>query len=906
MRTPAYASVVLIALAAIGCSEKKSSAPASPAPATETTTTAASAGALAILTGEIAPADGADSSTVVGATIAAEGHPEISAVTDEAGKFTIENVLPGTVALYVSSNDGAALTDAGSIGPSAFGLKLPDIILKSGETNDLGLQTLKKTGGFSGKVVFFTNPNDLDLTGSELFVPGTGFIVKTDDQGAFSLNGLPPGKYSLRAQHQGFAVFDLKDVEVLEGQTTDLGSISLSISNGPEGSIAVTADKTPSIDGTPTKIVTDRTVSATLTYDGDAALMKVADEPSFTNVEWQTVQKTVTWTFTSDGAKSLYVMYSDLNGLESSPYKDEFFVDTEAPSISSFQILNDWVSVASPGKAFVDTVVADSGSGIAEIRFREADGSFNASNPFLAFSSHMNYDFIDTTDGTKLVYAQVRDYAGNVSNIVNDDIAIADYTSITDTTYTEPMTLQLRQSPFLVEGATTIFAAPVTFEADVELNVVDNLGVSFKDKILTQGTSAAHRATIRAKDGSATCNATVEFDNGLPGKSSKTDARFLRFYNIGSVEFNGGRFKEPSFESDCGKGNAYKNGSDLLILDTPHYTAWGTALILNGGVAATSVLGGGGSVMRLLIQNGPATKTTITGGTYTVDLNSQDLLADVRSGDATLKNLTFTGADTSVNLVKNSGDGTVTVDNVSIDGCGTAYMAEGGSGRVLVDGGTVTCGYLAFSTSSGTTPTVLVENVTANVDAGIYYPSGTATAGEVKFDHNRITVAQALAWLENSESTQTFVNNKIDCINASAPCDLLRVTQMNTSGNPDHSFTLTGNNINCEQRSNPPNPVGQGCRGFFFKRDSPSGTTGLDMTLSLNGNHWYGRAPISPFTTGGSNVLTDPNIVQDDGVTGDFSTDVRVYQSSFLATTPVNGLPTTVTTVGSPLTGAPQ
>src|SRR5690606_1141144 len=131
---------------------------------------------------------------------------------------------------------------------------------------------------------------------------------------------------------------DVADVVVLEGGTVDLGDLTLSLSNGPEGGIAVTADLSPTIDGATRKVMTSRTVTATLAYDGDAALMKISDEPSFLNKAWKPVASTAQWTFTSDGAKSLYVTYSDLNGLESSPYSVDFIVDTEAPTLAGITI----------------------------------------------------------------------------------------------------------------------------------------------------------------------------------------------------------------------------------------------------------------------------------------------------------------------------------------------------------------------------------------------------------------------------------------------------------------------------------------------------------------------------------------------------------------------------------------
>src|SRR5690606_18075077 len=135
-------------------------------------------------------------------------------------------------------------------------------------------------------------------------------------------------------------------VQVVAGQITDLDAVTLSLSTGPEGNIAIAADETKEIGGAQKKIHKSRTVTMNLNFDTDTALMKISDEPSFLNKQWITAEKTYTWTFTSDGPKSLYVMFSDLNGLESSPFADSVIIDTEAPILNAAIILNNWATTA--------------------------------------------------------------------------------------------------------------------------------------------------------------------------------------------------------------------------------------------------------------------------------------------------------------------------------------------------------------------------------------------------------------------------------------------------------------------------------------------------------------------------------------------------------------------------------
>ena len=148
------------------------------------------------LSGVITPKDGAPLESVANAKISVENRPEITGTTDESGNYEVSAVLPGTLTVYVESNDaGASLTSGSSA--SKYGLKLNDILVKAGETTDIGEQVFLETGSIKGLVDFHQNPNNLDLIGSEVFIPGTSWIAKTDASGSFSLKGIPVGEYSL-------------------------------------------------------------------------------------------------------------------------------------------------------------------------------------------------------------------------------------------------------------------------------------------------------------------------------------------------------------------------------------------------------------------------------------------------------------------------------------------------------------------------------------------------------------------------------------------------------------------------------------------------------------------------------------------------------------------------------------
>ncbi len=657
----------------------------------ESTTPPAVAGtllALGSIEGEILPKESANPATATGALVVAEGHPEISATTDGSGKFAINNVLPGTVSLFVSSNDGSGLhlADAALAGPSAFGLKIPDVLIKSGTPTELGQKVLKKTGGVKAKVVFYSNPNNLDLTGSDVFVPGTSFIAKTDKTGAFTLSGLPPGSYSLRAEHTGFAVLDRADVTIAEGETTDLGELALSLSNGPEGGITALADASAKIGGVDHKVSTSRTVAIKLNYDNDAALMKISDEPSFLNKEWKPVAKTAEWKFTSDGAKSLYVTYSDLNGLESSPYSDEFYVDTEAPVLSGITIMNDWVSSATLN-VYIDVAGSDTGTGIADVSFKNESGTFVPADAWLPFKTPIDWTLSAGANGPRTVYAQVRDYAGHVSNVVFDQINKDTVTRYAERVYGKKLVFSEAQSPFFFNSVDGDKIIVISDEVEIGSGVTFTLNggigdghtLSFRNKVTALGTAA--KPIVMQTDPAVGCYGEVSLANASDGISEENHLDHVTFTRLFAVHLNGGLVENGNFNFDgaCAvgsRGRVEKTGTEALVVRNNTYTNWFQAIRVMDGTNATTFENNSGTVVQLFVQDSPATGTVISGGTWGLAAVAVNVPVAINSGDSTISGLTFNGSNTW-SAIQVFGPGTTTIQNVILDNWSTGILVNG-------------------------------------------------------------------------------------------------------------------------------------------------------------------------------------------------------------------------------------
>ncbi len=76
--------------------------------------------------------------------------------------------------------------------------------------------------------------------------PATGLIrsIQSNEQGIFRLLSLPPGRYSLRVEMEGFKQITLSDVLLLSGETRDLGKLMLEVGVLSEA-VTVTAEVTP-------------------------------------------------------------------------------------------------------------------------------------------------------------------------------------------------------------------------------------------------------------------------------------------------------------------------------------------------------------------------------------------------------------------------------------------------------------------------------------------------------------------------------------------------------------------------------------------------------------------------------------------------------------------------------------
>lgn len=166
----------------------------------------------------------------------------------------------------------------------------------------------------------------------------------------------------------------------------------------PTGSISI-EDKI-NISGTDYR--NDRTVDVSLSYDdnsGSVPAMKLSSSSFATGTTkgWQPAGLSTTFTFNSDGAKTLYVRFRDESGNESDLYSSDVYIDTTPPSPGIFEVRHlsnteedrDYVTGVSSDDIAIIYRASDAASGVENVYFSNA--------PYSRPSTPQVQDYVEPT-----------------------------------------------------------------------------------------------------------------------------------------------------------------------------------------------------------------------------------------------------------------------------------------------------------------------------------------------------------------------------------------------------------------------------------------------------------------------------------------------------------------------------
>ncbi|MCE9634116.1 MAG: S8 family serine peptidase [Planctomycetes bacterium] len=120
----------------------------------------------------------------------------------------------------------------------------------------------------------------------------------------------------------------------------------------------------------------------------------------------------------ADGTKSQYVQFRDVAGNVSSSASDTIGLDRVAPTASV--TIGGGVAWTSSSAASLALASTDATSGVSEMRLSDDGVTWDAWVPYATSAARS----LSGADGTKTVYAQFRDVAGNVSSAAEDSVGL--------------------------------------------------------------------------------------------------------------------------------------------------------------------------------------------------------------------------------------------------------------------------------------------------------------------------------------------------------------------------------------------------------------------------------------------------------------------------------------------------
>lgn len=159
------------------------------------------------------------------------------------------------------------------------------------------------------------------------------------------------------------------------------------------------------------------TLSAEDSGSGVTGMRFSSDGTTWT--KWGSYSPTSSWKLsTGDGEKQVHVQYRDAAGMVSKSYFDTIVLDTSLP-VGSVTV-DSGATYANSTDVALALTASDTGSGVSSMRFSNNGLTWGKWDTYSATAAWS----LSVGDGTKTVYAQFRDAAGNTSPSCTDSIVL--------------------------------------------------------------------------------------------------------------------------------------------------------------------------------------------------------------------------------------------------------------------------------------------------------------------------------------------------------------------------------------------------------------------------------------------------------------------------------------------------
>ncbi|MBF0442607.1 MAG: carboxypeptidase regulatory-like domain-containing protein [Oligoflexales bacterium] len=695
-------------------------------------------GPTGTLTGQLTPSSENEGAKNTDVLVFVEGYQLISTTVKASDSYTLSGVPVGersVIAISKASNSTSLFFGENT----KIGGKSQKKRIVENQTTQAGSLVLEELGNITGQV---TLTAATDLTGIDVYIPGTSFLAKTDATGSYTISDIPPGTYTVAALKSGFVKSYAKNVTVVKKQTVTARTIALSVSLGVNGAIILNEGDA---------ISPSRTVKVDIALDGSATTMMVSEDPLFIGVRWKNIAETMEYTFTSDGAKKLYARFADSGGLETTPVLAEIKIDTSAPT--GTLVMSG--SPTSINTRSVTLALTGSDTTGAQDMMICNDSTFTGCS-WETFSETKSWTLTDG-DGAKTVYAKIRDKWGYES-------AVLSYAIILDMTAPTSTSVSINGGASSIPTKNTILTLSATGAS--QMYITNTSGCSSEGSWETYATSKSWRLSPSAGTGTVyakfkddlgnessciSASATVTF---LGTWTTKTTSNGLGKNTIYGIYVSGSNIYASCFDTgglsistDGGSSFTKKTSDDLWVATVSGgniYIGSGT-----GGRIAVSADNGNSFTNKTTTCNGGTTcqfRDLYVSGTNIYAATSAGLAISTDSGSTwTYKTLSDGLGNLTVMGVAVSGSNiyAATLGGLSIStNSGTSFtnkttsngLGSNNTSKVFLSGSDIyvaTTGGLSISTDGGTTFTnkTTANGLGSNSVANVYVSGSTVYAG---------------------------------------------------------------------------------------------------------------------------------------------------------------------------------
>lgn len=252
------------------------------------------------------------------------------------GKQDLLKVEQASTGEFYINNVPAGQHDVIVVAVSSLTSLVNSFLLKSNKAPDVGVR-LSKVEALNGVRTkkerlklpplvpvsgIVTLQGQSDQAGIDVYIPGTEYIAKSAADGGFSFSAIPVGTHNFYFEKDGFVRGQFEGTEIPQGDLKKLESMSLLVDTGAEGFMLLN-------DGA--SVSATKSVKLMVGTGNDAVVMKISENADFSGAAWKPLRTTSTYTFETDGTKTLYGKIANANGLESSPFSADILIASQEP-----------------------------------------------------------------------------------------------------------------------------------------------------------------------------------------------------------------------------------------------------------------------------------------------------------------------------------------------------------------------------------------------------------------------------------------------------------------------------------------------------------------------------------------------------------------------------------------------